>query len=303
MTSSGATLASGLAGAGVAVATAVAMARRRRPYLASGHALYSAQRPWVLPAALRRRFAGATVPVRPGPRGELYVGFGEPAPGRTLRNLVLEPLRARIAARAGRLYQAQLTPFALELEFVGPERDAATLLRAYRCLDADLRAYSAMLTACTTGAVTVGPVAVTVSGLLDVRDVLAAQRKRYAFAPGSFDDIGSTSAPPTLVPAVGEPWSWRFGWDGREEICAEERHLLHGLVREAHAEGRTVRISSVPGRPRRLRPAIWTELGAAGVDLIADPDLPALARQLRGVRAVARLPDERDGPAYARIDR
>ena len=80
---------------------------------------------------------------------------------------------------------------------------------------------------------------------------------------------------------ISEPWTRRFGWDGREPIPAEERHLLHAMVRSAHEDGRTVRICGLPSGPRSVRRAIWTELGAAGVDVIADHDHRGLARHLR----------------------
>lgn len=312
MTNSMATLSSGLVGvAGTAGAAAVAVAatRRGRPYLPGSHALPSADRSGDdrLAAALRRGFAGLTVPVRAGPRAELYVGAGEPAPGRTLRRLVLRPLAQRVAARGGRLYRGQRAPFALVVEFVGPDRDATTLLRAYQCLDGQLREHAGMLTGYAGGLVTPGPVTVAVTGIVDVRGLLAGQAERYAFAEGTFDDIGSTAAPATLVPTLSEPWSWRFGWDGREPICAEERHLLHGLVAEAHADGRTVRIGGGPAGGRRLRTAFWAELRAAGVDAIADADLPALARYLRSARGgpppAGQSSDGRGDRAYGKLSR
>jgi hypothetical protein len=65
---------------------------------------------------------------------------------------------------------------------------------------------------------------------------------------------------------------------------AEERYLLHGLVRAAHADGRRVRFFGIPGRSRRARLAFWRELAAAGVDLIGTRDLGALPRFLRRER-------------------
>jgi hypothetical protein len=126
-----------------------------------------------------------------------------------------------------------------------------------------------------------GAVTVAVTGIVDARELLAAERTRYAFADGTFDDIGSRTAPPALVPMISEPWSRRFGWDGCEPIPAEERHLLHAMVRAAHEDGRTVRISGLTAGSGSARRAIWTELGAAGVDVIADHDLRGLARHLR----------------------
>jgi len=42
-----------------------------------------------------------------------------------------------------------------------------------------------------------------------------------------------------------------------------------------------VRVSGLPTGSRRARRAIWAELGAAGVDVIADADQGGLARHLR----------------------
>jgi hypothetical protein len=271
----------GLAGATGAATLGVAVARRPRAYLSAGHAIAGTRAVDPLPDVLRRGLAGLTVPVRPGPRGELFIGPGAPQPGRTLRRLVLSPLFARAKARGGRLCRDQRVPFRLVVEFTGPTRDAETLLRAYRMLDRQLRDHAPLLSRCADGRLDPGAVTVAVAGIVDVRELLAAQRCRYAFADGSFDDIGTASAPPALVPMISEPWSRRFGWDGREPISAEERHLLHAMVRSAHEDGRTVRIAGLTTGSRRARRAIWAELGAAGVDVIADADQSGLARYLR----------------------
>jgi len=282
----------GLAGATGAATLGIAVARRPRPYLPAGHAIAGAGVADPLPAVLRHGLAGLTVPVRPGPHGELYVGPGAPKPGRTLRRLVLSPLFARAHARGGRLCRDQRVPFRLVVEFAGPNRDAGALLRAYRMLDQQLRDHAPLLSRCVDGKLEAGAVTVTVTGIVDVRQLLADQAHRYAFADGSFDDIGSLAAPSTLVPMVSEQWTRRFGWDGREPIPAEERHLLHALVRSAHEDGRGVRFCGLPSGSRRARQAVWTELGEAGVDVIADADLAGLARHLRRhpVRRVVPVP-------------
>ncbi|BBH65009.1 hypothetical protein ACTI_16940 [Actinoplanes sp. OR16] len=269
----------GLAGAGGAVS--VAVLRRNRTSIPSGHALIRETDTDPLPGVIRLRLTGMTVPVVPGPHGELFLGPGAPQPGRTLRRLVLAPLFTRAQAGSGRLFRDQREPFRLVVQFGGPSRDAETLLRAYRMLDQQLRDHGSLLTRCRDGVLAPSVVTVTVTGIVDVRELLAAQRDRYAFADGTFDDLGSRSAPPGLVPTISEAWSRRFGWDGRDPITAEERHQLHALVRAAHDDGRAVRISGLPEGSRRARAAIWSELGAAGVDAIADSDLSGLARHLR----------------------
>jgi hypothetical protein len=219
--------------------------------------------------------------VVPGPHGELFLGPGNPQPGRTLRRLVLAPLFTRAQATAGRLWPDQRAPFQLVIEFAGTNRDTESLLRAYRMLDQQLRDHAPLLSRSAGGKLTPGVVTVTVAGIVDVRDLLAAQPVRYAFAEGTFDDLGNSAAPPELAPVLSETWAHRFGWDGCEPITAEERHQLHALVHAAHEDGRTVRISGLPDCSRRARAAIWAELGAAGVDVIADTDLHALAKHLR----------------------
>jgi hypothetical protein len=277
-----ATIAGGLAGlAGAGGAVSVVVMRRARPCLAAGHALTGPDATDPLPATLKLGLAGLTVRVAPGPHGELFLGPGAPQPGRTLRRLVLAPLFARAAAGGGRLWPDQQAPFRLVVEFGGPNRDPGALLRAYRMLDRQLQDHAALLSRCRAGILTPGAVTVTVTGIVDARELLAAQTERYAFADGTFDDLGSHSAPPSLVPMVSESWTRRFGWDGQEPITAEERHQLHALVRSAHDDGRTVRIAGLPGGTRKARAAVWAELGAAGVDVIADTDLTGLARHLR----------------------
>jgi len=280
----GATITGGLAGlAGVAgvVAVGATVLRRPGPYQPAGHAIAGLRATDPLPGVLRLGLGGLTVPVVPGPHGELFLGPGAPQPGRTLRRLVLTPLFARAKSRGGRLALDQQVPFRLVVEFTGADREAETLMRAYRMLDRQLRDHSSLLSHCDGDTLVPGAVTVSVAGIVDVRELLATERKRYAFADGTFDDIGSSSAPPTLVPMISEPWSRRFGWDGCEPIPAEERHLLHAMVRSAHEDGRTVRIAGLPDGSRRARRAVWTELGTAGVDVIADTDQHGLARHLR----------------------
>lgn len=295
----------GLAGAAGALSAGVAALRRPARYQPSGHALVGTNNVDPLPAVLKCGLAGLTVPVLPGPHGELFIGPGVPQPGRTLRRLVLGPLLARAKARGGRLCPDQTVPFRLVVEFIGPSRDAKTLLRAYRMLDQQLRDHASLLSRCVDGRLEPGAVTVAVAGIVDVRELLIAERQRYAFADGTFDDIGSRSAPPSLVPMISEPWSRRFGWDGREPISAEERHLLHAMVRAAHEDGRTVRISGLSVGARNARRAVWRELGLAGVDALADTDHVGLARHLRRhpvrpqetVRTFATKPARKSAPA------
>jgi hypothetical protein len=280
MMSSGTVVALGLVGlgaAGTAAAAGAASARRQRPYLPGSHAERAhALRDPLGP--LRLGYASMHVAVRLDEDGRLRLGADDPDPARTLRRLVLAPLLARGPA-PGR--PSVREPLCLLVELLGdPDR-------TYTALDAQLRAHAPLLTRYRAGCVTPGPVTVLLTDAAALRRRVAAQDDRYAFLDGTFGDIGAAhgagpGAPPReLVPLVSENMAWRFGWDGRGDMPAEERHLLRVLVRAAHADARRVRFFGVPERPHRVRSAFWRELHAAGVDLIGSSDLTALPRFLR----------------------
>ena len=290
-----------LAAVGLAGAGAVAALRpRRRPYAPGGIAEY---RPGpVLRRALRHRLAGIQVPLWPGADGQLYIGRAEPRrpdpAGRgTLRRGVLEPLLRRVAATGGQVYADREEPFDLLLELPGDVAAPGLAVRSYHLLEACLRDHAAILTrwSTTAGAIP-GAVTVTLTGRLSARPLLAERAERYACVDGTLDDIGCLDAPPELAPLLSEHWGWRFGWDGRGPMPPEERHLLRGLVHEAHADGRRVRFFGLVERPRRARAAMWTELSAAGVDLIGGSRLRPLARHLRRAATTARRGPGDDRP-------
>jgi hypothetical protein len=289
MTASGAAFtALGLAAVGAAAAMLSAV--RRRSYLPGGLAEYEPRAADPLRRALRRGMAGVQIPIWPGADGQLYVGWGEPrradpSGSRTLRRGVLEPLLRRVAATGGQVYAGRDEPFDLLIELPGDEAAPGLALRAYELLDACLRDHATILTRwCTTAGAVPGAVTVTLTGRLSARLLLAERPERLACVDGTLDDLGTRDAPPELAPLLSEHWTWRFGWDGRGPMPPEERHMLHCLVSEAHAEGRRVRFFGLCERPRRVRVALWAELSAAGVDLIGARRLGPLARHLRRLR-------------------
>ena len=107
-------------------------------------------------------------------------------------------------------------------------------------------------------------------------------RRRHAGRPG----LGGRSA--DAGPAAQRALVLAVRLGRARPDAAEERHLLHWLVRAAHAEGRRVRFFGIPERPRRVRGALWTELTAAGVDVIGSRRLWALRRHLRRRHPVLR---------------
>lgn len=265
----------GLAAVGVSTAAATTIARRERTYLPRVHASRFDACRNPLGRALRYGCAGLSVGVAVGPRGRIHVvESGEP-----LSRLVLDPLHARVRAK-GHVYgnDARFQPFTVVLE----PADDAVPTHVVDVLDDELAGYTDMLSRCVAGTLQPGPVLVALAGA--PRAILDARHSRLYFGEGTLADV-DRRVPTSSMPLVGEHVAWRFGWDGREHMPPEERHVLTALVRQAHAEGKRVRIFGVPESRRAVRQAFWRELHDAGTDLVGALEVGALRRFLRGRRA------------------
>lgn len=201
--------------------------------------------------------------------GELLVAHDRSGtkPERTLRNLYLDPLRERVEANGGRVFEDG-PPFQLLIDIKtegGP---------TYAALHRELSDFADMLTTVRGGVVERGAVEAVVSGKCP-RDDIAAQEVRHAGIDGRVGDLDSDS-PADLLPLVSENWRRHFRWRGRGPVPAADRRKLRDWVRRAHAGARRIRLWGVPDGP-----AAWRELRAAGVDWVATDDLPGLARFLR----------------------
>ncbi|MCM4082435.1 phosphatidylinositol-specific phospholipase C/glycerophosphodiester phosphodiesterase family protein [Paractinoplanes hotanensis] len=208
--------------------------------------------------------------------GELLVGHDpeDVVPGRTLQSLYLDPLRQRVRANHGRVYRG--SPISLQLLVDIKNTGAAT----YTELDRVLRQYRSILTAYAWGRVSKDAVTVVVSGDRP-RDLMVAQRVRYAFYDGRAADLNS-GAPASLIPLISDNWTTLFTWQGTGPIPPAERTRLRQFVRDAHADGQRVRFWATPDTPGPARDALWRELVAADVDHINTDDLTGLEAFLRG---------------------
>nr|WP_221382353.1 phosphatidylinositol-specific phospholipase C/glycerophosphodiester phosphodiesterase family protein [Actinoplanes polyasparticus] len=208
--------------------------------------------------------------------GELLVGHDpeDVVPGRTLQSLYLDPLRQRIRANHGRVYRG--SPISLQLLVDIKNTGAAT----YTELDQVLRRYRSILTTYAWGRVSQDAVTVVVSGDRP-RDLMVAQRVRYAFYDGRAADLNS-GAPASLIPLISDNWTTLFTWQGTGPIPPAERTKLRQFVRDAHADGQRVRFWATPDTPGPARDALWRELVAADVDHINTDDLTGLEAFLRG---------------------
>ena len=205
--------------------------------------------------------------------GELLVGHDpqDVVPGRTLQSLYLDPL-ARLT-RSGKVRSLQLL---VDIKNTG----AATYTELHRVL----RSYRKMLTTYRHGRVTRDAVTVVVSGDRP-RELMEAQRVRYAFYDGRASDLNS-GAPASLIPLISDNWTLNFTWQGVGAFPEAERRKLRTLVDTAHARGQRVRFWATPDVPGPARDALWTELVAADVDHLNTDDLAGLEAFLDARRKV-----------------
>ncbi|MEO3926204.1 phosphatidylinositol-specific phospholipase C/glycerophosphodiester phosphodiesterase family protein [Micromonosporaceae bacterium B7E4] len=207
--------------------------------------------------------------------GELLVGHDpeDVVPGRTLSSLYLEPLARRVRANHGSVFAHSHQQLQLLVDIKNTGADTYTELHRV------LRGYQRMLTTYSAGRVRQGAVTVVVSGDRP-RDLMAAQRVRYAFYDGRAADLDS-GAPASFVPLISDNWTNLFTWRGVGAMPAAERTRLRSFVRTAHRDGQRVRFWATPDLPGPERDAIWRELRAADVDHINTDDLAGLADFLR----------------------
>jgi Glycerophosphoryl diester phosphodiesterase family len=207
--------------------------------------------------------------------GELLVAHDpeDVQPGRTLQRLYLDPLAERVRANHGRVHRGSGQPFQLLIDI--KNTGAAT----YQALHEVLRDYRAMLTTYAHGKVRKGAVVAVVSGDRP-RELMAAQRVRFAFYDGRMSDLG-TGAPASFIPLISDNWNNVFTWQGVGEMPADELALLRQIVRTAHRDDQRVRFWATPDLPGPAREAIWRELVRADVDHINTDDLAGLADFLR----------------------
>ncbi|WP_162794845.1 phosphatidylinositol-specific phospholipase C/glycerophosphodiester phosphodiesterase family protein [Nonomuraea lactucae] len=206
--------------------------------------------------------------------GELRVGHDpqDLRPARTLQSLYLDPLARRVREGHGRVFPGSRQRFQLLVDI--KNNGAATYTELHRVL----RAYRKMLTTYQKGRVKPGAVTVVISGDRP-RDLMAAQRERYAFYDGRPPDLGLGGA--SLIPLISDNWTNHFTWRGEGEMPAAERARLRDIVRTAHRDGQRVRFWATPDVPGPAREAIWRELVAADVDHVNTDDLAGLQRFLR----------------------
>jgi hypothetical protein len=200
---------------------------------------------------------------------DLYVAHDrrEITAERTLRSLYLDPLRKRVRKNGGRVY-ANGPQVTLLIDI------KSEAVSTYKALDKMLAEYRDVFTSFGPDGRRDRAVIAIISGNRPY-ELMASQSIRYAAYDGRLSDLQS-EAGADLVPLISDRWTTHFKWRGENEMPAEERRKLREIVRVAHEKGRRVRFWATPDEPSPAREALWSELVAAGVDLINTDDLEGL---------------------------
>jgi len=229
----------------------------RRLARAFAHNDYAQQRPLL--DALAHGFAAIEADIHLVD-GELLVGHGKRdlVPGRTLATTYLEPL-VDLVERNGAIYPDHPLVLLVDVKSEGPP--------AWPVLRDQLAAYASILVRHEVTGTVDGPVAVVVSGHVDL-PAMEAEPVRHCSADGRIEDLGTGRLSPVTT-MVSAKWSHHFRWRGWLPMSRRQRTRLRRLVTDAHRQGRQIRFW---GTSRRM----WRELVAADVDLVIADDLPDL---------------------------
>jgi hypothetical protein len=200
--------------------------------------------------------------------GQLLVGHDrrELTPERNLRTLYLDALRRRVKQNSGHVYRR-----AAEVTLLVDFKTDGTA--TYKALRAILPEYDEMLTRVENAQLRKGAVTIVISGDCP-REAIAADSTRYVGIDGRLSDVDSDT-PSHLMPLVSDRWGSAFTWHGMGPMPPAEREKLRRIVAQAHQKGRRVRFWAIPALED-----FWSELDAAGVDLINTDDLDGLRTYL-----------------------
>jgi hypothetical protein len=201
--------------------------------------------------------------------GRLLVGHSrsELKDERTLESLYLHPLLNRVRENGGQVFAGgPAFTLLIDLKSDGEE--------TYVALDEILAKYEVILTSVNPGKVETKAVEVIISGNR-AWERIASDSTRFAGVDGRLADL-SSNRPSHLMPLISDRWGRAFKWHGQGPMPDAERTVLWRIVQEAHKNGRRVRFWATPDLPSPERTAVWSELLAAGVDLIGTDDLDGL---------------------------
>jgi hypothetical protein len=203
----------------------------------------------------------------------LYVAhdFDKIKPGRTLRQLYLEPLKNEIIKNNGSVYgNGEEVILFIDIKDDG--------LKTYQNLHQILTEYKTYLTSFAYEKKNQGSVMVIISGNRPF-EFMQSQTIRYAGFDGRLENLDSGISP-DLMPVVSDNWAKYFTWDGTGKISEEEKIKLKNYAEKAKNQGYLLRFWNTPNRSAEQRNAVWSELKNAGVGLIGADELKELQKFL-----------------------
>ena len=203
----------------------------------------------------------------------LYVAhdFDKIKPGRTLRQLYLEPLKNEIEKNKGSVYgNGEEIILFIDIKDDG--------LKTYQNLHRILTEYESLLTSFAHGKKKQGSIMVVVSGNRPF-EYMQAQTIRYAGFDGRLENLDSDISP-DLMPVVSDNWPKYFKWDGKGKMPETEKQKLAELSKKAKQKGYILRFWGTPNKTHELRIAAWRELKNAQVGLIGADNLEELQKFL-----------------------
>jgi hypothetical protein len=197
--------------------------------------------------------------------------FEDIKPGRTLRQLYLEPLKKQIIINNGSIYgNGEEIILFIDIKDDG--------LLTYKLLHNILEEYKSDLTVFENGIKKTGRIMVVVSGNRPF-DFMKSQKVRYAWYDGRMENLDSDISQ-DLMPIVSDNWTKYFKWDGTGKMPQAEKQKLAELSKKALQKGYILRFWGTPNRTVEQRIAAWTELANARVGLIGADDLAELQKFL-----------------------
>lgn len=188
-------------------------------------------------------------------------------PGRTLRQLYLEPLKERIIQNNGSVYgNGEEVILFIDIKDDG--------LKTYQKLHQILTEYESLLTSFAHEKKKQGSIMVVVSGNRPF-EYMQAQTIRYAGFDGRLENLDSDISS-NLMPIVSDNWPKYFKWDGTGKMPETEKQKLAELSKKAKQKGYILRFWGTPNHTAGQRIAVWKELKNAGVGLIGADNLEEL---------------------------
>lgn len=204
----------------------------------------------------------------------LYVAhdFDKIQPGRTLRELYLEPLKNQIIQNNGSVYgNGEEVILFIDIKDDG--------LKTYQNLHRILTEYKTHLTSFAHEKKNQGSIMVVVSGNRPF-EFMQSQTIRYAGFDGRMENLDSGISP-NLMPVLSDNWAKYFSWDGTGKMPEEEKLKLMNISSKAKKQGYILRFWNTPNQTPKHRKAVWTELKNAGVGLIGADELKELHEFLK----------------------